>query len=132
MRLGFESAFGFGAGAGKSTLLKYLLGEDLARVEGAGGERFVVEGDARIGAGAVSQTLLPGVHSFGRGVATDCPGSLDTRAPAVNVANGINVAACVEAASSAKFLVLIEYGTAKAARGSGVKKVFLALAESFG
>jgi len=121
-------------GAGKSTFINYLSGVELKRVLNAGLETFVVDklGVAGIKNGAVSATLLPGVHATDNGVLTDCPGLFDTRAPAVNVANGINVAACAEAASAAKFVVLIEFSSVKAARGNALKEVFLALAESLG
>ena len=104
-------------------------------LDAAGQETFVVDeksGVADIGNGAISATILPGVHATDDGVLTDCPGLFDTRAPAVNVANGINVAACAEAASDAKFVLLIEYGSATGARGNAVKDVFLALVESLG
>ena len=78
-------------------------------------------GVAGIKGGAVSATLLPGVHATDDGVLTDCPGLFDTRAPAVNVANGINVAACADAASEAKIVLLIEFASAHTNRGGGVK-----------
>ena len=100
----------------------------------AGLETFVVDklGVADIKDGAVSATLLPGVHATDNGVLTDCPGLFDTRAPAVNVANGVNVAACADASSAAKFVLMIEFSSVKAARGNALKEVFLALAESLG
>jgi len=104
-------------------------------LDATGQETFVVDeqsGVADIGNGAISATILPGVHATDDGVLTDCPGLFDTRAPAVNVANGINVAACAEAASDSKFVLLIEYGSATGARGNAVKDVFLALVESLG
>lgn len=123
------------AGAGKSTLINYLCGVQLKPETISGRERFVVtdeNGVAGIKGGAVSATLLPGVHATDDGVLTDCPGLFDTRAPAVNVANGINVAACADAASEAKIVLLIEFASAHTNRGGVLKGVFLALAESLG
>ena len=122
-------------GAGKSTLVNYLIGVELKLVLNNGLETFVVNGEhgiAGIKNGAISATLLPGVHATDDGVLTDCPGLFDTRAPAVNVANGINVAACAEAACEAKIVLLIEFGSVNAARGNGLKENFLALADSLG
>ena len=122
-------------GSGKSTFINYLNGSQFRLEACPGGAAFITDDSAPayIKDGAVSGTLLPGVHPTDNcGILTDCPGLFDTRAPAINVANGINVAACADAASAAKFVVLIEFSTAKAARGNALKDVFLALVESLG
>ena len=128
------------SGAGKSTLQNILHGCTVSRVQRATGDFVFMVDDssekkalAVTGHGAVSRTMLPDVLLSDKGVVfIDCPGLNDTRASAVNVANGINVAACVEATSSARFVAVVEFSTVKAARGSGFKELIKALVDSFG
>ena len=139
-------------GAGKSTFLNYFMGctmveqdpEELGLV-GLDDEVIVVLPRAQggtldeimpIGHEKQSKTFLPHIEHDPRKAAPyaycDCPGFLDNRWPEVNIANAVNIRRALQAASSVRLLILINYDTLKVDRGRGLSDMLKMCTQLFG
>lgn len=117
-------------GAGKSTLVNYLSGCTMQRVnprdlriaslantvvvvkpKSKGGNRNEV---MAIGHTEKSMTFIPEIVSVEQGLTyCDCPGFIDNRGIAINIANAVNIKKMFTQAASIKIVLLINYHTLK-------------------
>jgi energy-coupling factor transporter ATP-binding protein EcfA2 len=137
-------------GAGKSTFLNYLLGCEMIQKTpkelGITGVSKVVVVKAKseggcldevmaIGHAEVPKTVIPQIEidHFDVTVAyCDCPGFLDDRGAAINIASVVNIRRVLQSARSTKVLILINYHSVSSDRGQGLHDMLKICTQLFG
>jgi hypothetical protein len=137
-------------GAGKSTFLNYLLGCEMIqktpRELGIAGVSKVVVVKAKseggcldevmaIGHAEVPKTVIPQIeidHVDATVAYCDCPGFLDDRGAAINIASVVNIRRVLQSARSTKVLILINYHSVSSDRGQGLHDMLKICTKLFG
>ena len=140
-------------GAGKSTTANYLAGFPMKTIHArylnipgvVGGKKVVVDeekckelglpgGVAKIGHTTRSETFIPQLI-MAPSVKLDfldCPGFLDDRGAAVNIANAVNIKTALKNAKSVKVICLVGYNSLLGDRSRGAKYFWKMAKDLFG
>lgn len=132
-------------GAGKSTFINWLHGctmqlkrkKDIPGMRGTG-DVCIVAPDTEpaemmaIGHSKASMTFIPGVQRDEKFIYVDCPGFLDNRGTAVNIANATNIKLTVSRAKSVRVVILCNYADVSSSRGRALRELVDMVVKMFG